>query len=710
MGALLWPHQEEATESVAKVLAQDRKAVLLMACGTGKSRTAAAVVNTMLDHPSGHILVGAPTLDLLSQMLQQWIDAFGRRWLGEILAVCTDKELLSAQVFRGGPGAGVSSNPADIAHQLGPDRRVTTAVTYQSLHTLVAAHRDHGLQPWDLVIADEAHRTVGVNNSWSVIHDERLLPSRLRLSMTATLKAVIGSEDDDRAVSLDRPDQVGPIAYSLPFSQAIERDLLADYRLVVATVTDDDIRALVSDGSQYLTIGHSSVEAAVFAKAIAVLRAAAKYGCRRMITYHATIAAAKAFALVLHQAMEHLPAEERPASLWTGHVNGEQRRETRRRVLDRLRTGTDALTVVTNAKLLTEGVDAPEVDSVALIDERGSVIDLIQIIGRALRRGDRNSPKTATVIIPALVGPGDGGDEEAASASAVLAPVMAMAAVDDRVRVTLDRARRGRHTTHSGSGGGPSSSLPDWISFEGTAVPESFVQAIRVSALDASASRREHILDALAAFKAEHGHLLVPLDWVSPAGVMAGRWLANIRRRPGYLPPAIRQRLDELGVVWNKLDAAWDQFITDLAAYKEEYGDLLVPSAYVTPEGRRLGYRVQHARADYDRYTPTQRKQLDDLGFVVSDLERRRQVWMGLLRQYIADTRRRRVVQSYVTPDGDKLGAWFNTVLVKARRGQLSDEHRAELVAVGADIPLPRDAPNRPGLDPDPTHASTAVL
>lgn len=689
MGAQLWQHQEEATDGVVKVLAQEGKAVLVMACGTGKSRTAAAVAHTVVAQDTGRILIGVPTLELLSQMVQQWIDAYGREWLGEILAVCTDKEIVSAHSFRSGPGASVSSDPASIARRLTPGRRVTVGVTYQSLHTLVAAHRDKGLGPWDLVIADEAHRTVGLNNSWSVIHDGRRIPAGLRLSMTATLKAVIGSEDDDRAVSLDRPDQVGPIAHHLPFSEAIERDLLADYRLVVATVTDEDVRALVADGDPtYLTIGHSNVAAAVFAKAIAVLRAAAKYGCRRMITYHATIAAAKAFTQVLHQAMDHLPLEERPLSLWTGHVNGEQNRATRRRVLDQLRTGVDGLAVVTNARLLTEGVDAPEVDSVAVIDHRESVIATIQIIGRALRRGDRSRPKTATVIIPALTGPDDSSGQ--ADDGAAVSTVLAMAAVDDRVSVGLDRARRGRHTATTSRAGTPASTLPDWISFEGTAVPERFVQAITVSAIDASASRREHVLDALTAFTAEHGHLQVPPDWVSPAGVMAGRWLHNARKRPGLLSPATRQRLDELGIVWNQNDASWERFISDLAAYKREHGDLLVPNAYVTAEGRALGYRVQHARSDYDRYTQAQRDQLQALGFVTSALDERYQEWLELLKQYMATTGRRRVVQSYVTPSGQKLGAWFNTLLVNARRGKLSEQRRAELTALGADLPPPK--------------------
>ncbi|MFB7673169.1 Helicase associated domain protein [Kitasatospora purpeofusca] len=672
----LRPHQEEAADASVTALREHTRCVLHMACGTGKTLTAGEVANRLVSPAERRVAIGVPSLDLVTQTMKQWHHAWGRE-LGALAAVCTDPKVL-ARLEADGVPAYLTTDPAQLAAFIRDNPRATVAYTYQSMDKLHAAHTLHRMPDWNLNVLDEAHRTVGSRNTWRRVHDNAYLPSRNRLSMTATLRIIAGDDNDD-VISLDRPDKVGPIAYTLGFGEAIDRDLLADYRVVIATVTEREISDLTGapPGQQvFLSIGRSHVEASVFAKAVAVLRAAAQYGCRRMVTYHASVAAARAFSHVLHQAMDHLPPDQRPRALWTEHLNGSHDASVRGAVLEQLRAGIDGLAVVTNARLLTEGVDMPEVDSVALVDTRSSPTDLIQIGGRPLRG---RAPKIATVLVPTI---GNGSNEYAE----VINTLLAMAALDSRLAGELDTARRRLHADGK-------STLPDWISFSGVDVPSAFVHSISVAALHATATRTQRHLDALAAFRQEFGHLQVPRGWGKDKNLPSGEWLSTRREwyRKGILASSVSEALEQLGVVWNRSDTVWDEFLADIKAYRDSTGHFMMPARQRSLDGKRpLEARLQNYRQQADRLPADHLRALKDIGFDLDHHTYRRLHFAEILKEFVADTGRTRMPSKYHSRRcGCPAGRWLHEWKKAAAAGVLPPSWRREITSLGMELPAP---------------------
>ncbi|MFJ1707157.1 Helicase associated domain protein [Kitasatospora sp. NPDC088346] len=680
-GVTLWPDQDEAVDKATAALNATPQVVVLMACGSGKTVVAGAIAQEVLPR-TGSVLIAVPTLDLVSQTLDQWAGAFGPDALGEVIAICSDRRVLGDA--SAGRGARVVSDPQELADLRTTGRRITAICTYQSLHIVIAAHQA-GAGAWDLVIADELHRSD--SNTWARIHNDQSIPALRRVSLTATLRDLVGTD----GIPV-RPDRFGPVVHRLSVGEAIERGRLADYELVIADTSTRTVTDLVRQGT-FLTVGPMHVEATVVAKAVAVLRAATERGSRRMITYHSTVAAARAFAQLLQHLVAHLPPEHRPASLWTGHVHGRQDRTVRRRILDRFRSSTESLAVLTNSRLLIEGFDCPETDAVAIVDPRRSKIEVTQIAGRALRRGDRSREKVAAIIVPAITAANAGEDN---GFNTALATVAAMAAMDERLYRHLTRMRRSRDRPARPA---QPPGLPNWISFSGTGeIPAGFIEAITTRAVLSTGSRRERHLADLKAFHAQTGHLRVARDWIGPSGERTGQWLNNAkhRHRQNSLPASVTRRLEDLGVVWHTGEAEWKQLVQDLTDYKAEHGNLLVPSTYVTPGGRPLGSQVRVRRRQGDSLSTAQRHELDALGFVGSVAEHRFRSNITLLKEFVAQHGHARVPPSDRGGDHGRLGDWLKNCRKNARQGRLPLWQHTELTACGVDLPPHHDSTTGP--------------
>jgi superfamily II DNA or RNA helicase len=655
----LWPHQRDAVEAIRKVLTDHDRAVLHMACGTGKTRVGGEIAVHLGRAGHGRVLLVVPSLELISQTLREWIDAFGRTALGRLVAVCSEPRVLARYRTELERDAVVTGHPAELAHLMTGTRRATVACTYQSLQVLVAAHATHRLPRWDALVIDEAHRTVGAaERPWAVVHDDRLIPADRRLNMTATPRAAVG---EGRMIGMQDEAAFGPIGFRLSFGVAIELGLLARYRVVVPVVTDEQIRRSVAaaERPEYLQVGSSAVAAGMLATQIAVLRAAQEFDSRRMVTFHSSVADAQWFAKTLPYAREEqVLAGEDPPTLWAGHVSGRQPLAQRRRVLDQLRSADDRVVVVSNAKVLTEGVNIPEIDAVCFMRPR-SAIDTIQAVGRALRRGDRTKAKTATIIVPVVLGPGED-PETALSGSAyaaVFGVVRALAAHDDSLALHLDEARR---SLGSCSDPGVRHDLPDWLTVTGIAVPAGFADAITVRTVREATDPWSEFICAATAYRDKHGHTNVPRGWVTPQGLPLGGMVEYRRTRQGQAHLSAEQvaELAALGIVWNSPDVAWERFIADLTEFRDLNGHIDVPQDHVNPGGRKLGIQVATRRRSFGELPAERAAELLALGFVLNAPDHR---WRRNLDAWLAFLTARRhhiVPRDHVTADGFKLGRW----------------------------------------------------
>lgn len=663
----LWPHQREAVEAAVTTLAGWGRATVVAACGTGKTRVGAEVAASVA--AQGRVLVVVPTLELLAQTLHAWRVDCGAVSLGTVVAVCSDHTVAYVrQLDLRAEGAAVTTDPAELGALTRGPGRVTVASTYQSLPTLVAAHANHGMPAWDVIVADEAHRTAGVaGRPWAAVHDNDLLPAARRLYMTATPR-VMGTVPvgDCEVASMDDEATYGPICYRLPFAQAIELGLLADYRLVVAVVSDDEVRRRAeahAEAARLFRAGGVAVSPRLLATQIAVLRAAARYQLRSVISYHQRVHDARWYAAALPHAYQLLEESERPArSVWAAHLDGTQTIDVRRPRLHRLRDPGEDLVCLSNVRVLTEGIDAPAVDAVVFADPRRSVIDAIQAVGRSLRRGGRRD-KTATVIVPVLLDPT--GDPEDALDGSAFAPVWqvirALRAHDDGLAARLDQLRQ-----HLGDyGQKPSIELP-WLHLPGEMVPDTFVHAINVHAVRTATPAWEEHYGAARQFYCDHGHLRMSKDHRTPSGLRTGQWLANQRafHARGALSPQRAARLEAIGMTWSPLDEQWDRAYAHAEAFHATHGHLRIPGTYKTPDGFGLGSWLKDQREHHRRgiLDPRRRERLNHLGIDWEPAEAAWQRGLDALRAYHAEHGNTRVPAAHVTPGGFPLGSWVNNL------------------------------------------------
>jgi superfamily II DNA or RNA helicase len=698
--ARLWPHQREAVELVAKQLGDggqgasgaddDLRAQLVMACGLGKTRVGMCLA---LGHR--RVLVLAPTVILLTQTLNEYRTAAGNDAWGRVLVVCSDQQVgtsgAAAREDLAAQQVPVSTDPQTIA-AVASATRVTVLATYASVGALIDAHQVYGLPAWDLVIADEAHRTTGAaDRPWARVHQQRLLPARRRLYMTATPR--VATDAGAELVGMDDERVFGPLAYRLGFSAAIDLGLLAPWRLVVATVTDADIRAATALGRHpdgVVQLGQAALPARMLAVQLALLRTAAECGLQRAISYHSRVADARMFAATLTAAAALLPAQERPGQVWARDLHGghtaAQRQIRLRGLADGLAGG---LAVLSNARLLAEGVDVPAVDAIVFSDPRASTIDIVQAIGRALRRGDTPG-KVATVIVPLLTTTTTGDDDPAAALddsayAQVWRVIQALRAHDDTLAAELDNRRRTRASSQPGTD--EQVWIPAWLQLRGTRLPEGFARAIAVRMVEQTTSPWEEGYAAATAYHAEHGHLRVPVAWCTPAGLPLGKWIVNqrIRKIRGSLTALQIARLETIGMIWDALEESWDRAVARAAAYRREHGHLNIPAGYLTDDGFQLGYWLNNQRTFCRDGTlcEDRRRQLDALGIDWEPLQAAWQRGLTAARAYHAQHGHLRVPQKYVTPEGFHLGEWITRNRAQRSRGKLSAERFEALDTLG---------------------------
>ncbi|MFJ9473044.1 DEAD/DEAH box helicase [Streptomyces caniferus] len=629
--------QQEAVDAVlralelpARSLAPERglRTQVIMATGSGKTRVAARSAEKLR---AGRVLVLVPSLDLLTQTEAAWREA-----------------------GRTGPMIGVSSlrgedvsfpNTTDVEELVDwvrPFDKATVFATYASLGlgTLERAHKA-GLPGWDLVVVDEAHRTSGrLGKPWAVVHDNTRIPSLRRLYMTATPRLWQLDEDSEGApgklVASMEDDPDGPFgsrAFTLTLSEAIDRGICAPYQVVCVDITDTQLQAAQLLGAE----GRSDEVrgARLAALQTALLKASAEEGFRRALVFHHVVKEAEAYAAGLPDVAAQLHAadpELYPRTIWADWLCGEHKPGHRRRVLGEFAAGIamDGTVVekgfLGSVKVLGEGVDTKNCDSVYWADVRGSMPDLVQAVGRALRM-QPGEGKVASLVVPVLLGPGETADNMLTSkAFGGLAKLLeALRAHDARVVEQLaeqqapsaykpvSKAAQGQESRGEGDGsGGPSASARQLLKFSSPRDPAQLAAFINLRVLNPEHEHWRRGVEAAVIFVREHGDLKVPFTYRVPEGEEAegvgwpaslanfplGQWIADNRRfyARGDMDEDRVAQLEKLGMVWSHFDVAWEEGLSAARGWAAEAGHLLAPLD-ATFQGYRVGIWLKNARA-----------------------------------------------------------------------------------------------------------------
>ena len=602
------PHQQDAIRDVVEGLSKVSRGQLIMACGTGKTLTALWITEAL--EPST-TLVLVPSLSLLSQTLSEWAKNANTKW--DYLCVCSDETVNKSDdapiSTTDDLPFDVTTKPADIAAFLERRGRKIIFSTYQSSAQVAKAQKTAG-KKFDLVICDEAHRLTGKNDAeFATALDDTKIPAKKRLFMTATPRtytASVKAKASERGVeisSMDDETVFGKELHKLSFGQAIEKELLTDYRVVIVGVTDPQVQELIDQRELVSVAGTVETDARTLAAHIGLAKATKDYDLKRTISFHGRIKTAQQFAQQHSTIVEWMPDDQKPSgTIWADTITGAMSSSERRKLLNKLKAevpGQHAL--LSNARCLTEGVDVPSLDGVAFIDPRSSQVDIIQAVGRAIRKADNKT--LGTIVLPVLI-PHDFDAKysfEDTAFKPIWAILNALRSHDDDLANQLNGLR-----TQMGSSG-TVGLLPKKITIDLPAdidflIPD-FSHKFAISAIEQTTTSWEYSYGLLIAYSLKHPGELIPRDPTKIASHLAN-WIGT--QRGDYTTGRLRQdrisRLEQIpGWAWNPREELWDSSFGELIQFVNSNGHARVPRSFVTVDGFKLGQWAQVQRGAYKR-------------------------------------------------------------------------------------------------------------
>ena len=466
------PHQKEAIEAVVNGFKKSERGKLIMACGTGKTFTALKIAEA-ITNGTGNVLFLVPSISLLNQTLVEW--SAQSKYKYRVFAICSD------------PKASKTSDNIDsltelvipattdvnklIAQYVGEDSDNTLNFffsTYQSIDVVSEFQKKSGMN-FNLVICDEAHRTTGVTlagedeSNFVKVHSNDFIKADKRLYMTATPR-IYGDESKKKAnensallCSMDDENIYGKEFYCLGFSKAVSLGLLADYKVIVLAVDEKyvsrQLQHLLTDRSSELTLDDS-------VKILGCLNGLSKKTLfeseenyfandpnpmRRAVAFNRTIDASKKFAKMFDEIQNEIKLNSHDDDLVNvqiEHVDGKDNALIRKQRLDWLKENTsdNCCRVLSNARCLSEGIDVPALDAVMFLNPVKSFVDIIQSVGRVMRKaeGKQYGYIILPIGIPAGMEPEDAlNDNE--RYKIVWDVLQALRAHDDRFNNTINK-------------------------------------------------------------------------------------------------------------------------------------------------------------------------------------------------------------------------------------------------------------------------------
>ena len=672
----LFPHQSEAVRAVTASFKLNTRGQLLMACGSGKTITAQRI-QEKLDSETTLILL--PSLLLVEQTLKSWRAEASKPFLA--LSVCSDSsvngdEPLSKTSDLPFP---VTTDPIEIRKFLQLSGKKVIFSTYQSSQKIEEAVKGKRFQ-FDLVICDEAHRLAGkVDKAYGTVFREGAIPSRRYLFMTATPKIfssrlkVQAGENDIEIHSMDDEEKFGPVFYNFSFAKAIDAEVLTDYKVIVMGVDDSSIRDLV-ENRQFIDFQDSTLDASTLAAHFGIAKAMSTYSIKRVISFHSRVERAREFAITHKNVVAHLSGN-RTSQIFSEAISGKDSVFRRKQLLDTLRDldGVD-FGIVTNAKCLTEGVDVPSLDGVAFVDPRSSQVDIVQAVGRAIRKGGRDK-SVGYIILPVFFS-SKNLDEQTIDESQ-FAPVWqvlnALKSHDTKLEEEINTLRRGLGQKK------PSADLPSRIVFDlPLGIPVQFADKIKTYLLEKTSSIWEEWFARLETFAQGTGHCRPKRESEDEEERFMAGWVVNQRTKynKGTLQSDRVLSLESIpNWTWDPFETQWMEYFERLKAYADKNGTSRVPSTYRGDDNEPLGKWVSKLRAKKESLNSKQLALLEELPAWSWDPFD--DLWMEMfetLKKYSLEHGNTSPPRSLKSPSGTVVGVWC--VRMRGDKAKLTEDKR----------------------------------
>lgn len=483
----LKPHQTEALNKTHEHFKTQDRGKLIMACGTGKTFNSLRIAETQTNG-NGLVLFLVPSIALLGQTLREWT-TYAKEPINAV-CICSDPEITKKKTKNDDSDSfsvvdlalPASTNVQDIIHQFkqinlkGNNGLTVVFSTYQSIEVIARAQKALEKEykkfgEFDLIICDEAHRTTGAKlvgmdeSAFVKVHDNDFIKAKKRLYMTATPRMYSddvkskAAQNEVPLWSMDNETQFGQEIYRIGFGEAVDKDLLTDYKVLILTLSDKDIppaiqRMIADNDSEINTDDASKLIGCINALSKQILGAEGiikdtdPEPMRRAVAFCSSIAASKKITQTFNSAtniyISSLPSDKKKqmVNVTSQHIDGTMSAPHRDELLGWLKSEVEEneCRILTNVRCLSEGVDVPSLDAVMFLSARNSQVDVVQSVGRVMRKSE--GKKYGYIIIPVVVP----SDVDAASAlddneryKVVWTVLNALRAHDDRFNATVNK-------------------------------------------------------------------------------------------------------------------------------------------------------------------------------------------------------------------------------------------------------------------------------
>lgn len=477
-----------------------------MAPGAGKTFTSLKVAEA-LAKSSGKVnykvLYLVPSIQLLTQTLRAWNN--DTQMSMSSMAVTSDRNASRGSLKQdesnlfvkasdiGFPATTstekVLENYEELKHS-DPTELLVVYSTYQSIGVLGKAQKE-GFPEFDLIIADEAHRTTGAtalgdeDSAFVRVHNDTNIKGFKRLYQTATPKIYgqeaksKGSELSVAISSMDDEAIYGQVIYRLGFGDAITRDILTDYKLMVLAVDEQTIQ---KDMQKSLSDPENGLNLDDVGRIIGVWNGMLKRETfsnnvsgspmKRAIAFSQNIKASKQltdqFESVVNEYLED--NEENHFTAKVHHADGSMSALEKNRELDWLADKDlpeNEARILSNVRFLTEGIDVPNLDAIIFLSPRKSQVDIVQAVGRIIRKSEGKD--YGYIILPIVIPAGETPEsilDNNKSYDVVWQVLNALRSVDERFEATINKLQLNKKKPENirviGVGGAPDDDKGNW--------------------------------------------------------------------------------------------------------------------------------------------------------------------------------------------------------------------------------------------------------
>jgi predicted helicase len=486
----LRPHQKEALDKTHTHFKNAERGKLIMACGTGKTFNSLRIAENETKG-KGLVLFLVPSIALLGQTLREWSSDANEPI--NAICICSDPEISRKKTKNDDSDSfsvvdlalPASTDTKDIISQFkhikasGNKGLTVVFSTYQSVEVIARAQKEiikNGFGEFDLIICDEAHRTTGVSlagedeSAFTKVHDNKFIKAKKRLYMTATPRLYSddtkskAAQADAILCSMDDPKLYGEEIYRIGFGEAVERDLLTDYKVLILTLSDKDVppavQKMIADEENEINADDASKLIGcinALSKQIlgdeGVIKASDPEPMQRAVAFCSSIAGSKKITATYNTAtdayLSSLPAEkkEQMVSVASQHIDGTMSAPQRDELLGWLKADIEnnECRILTNVRCLSEGVDVPSLDAVMFLSARNSQVDVVQSVGRVMRKSP--GKKYGYIIIPVVVPANVEADkalDDNERYKVVWTVLNALRAHDDRFNATVNKIELNR--------------------------------------------------------------------------------------------------------------------------------------------------------------------------------------------------------------------------------------------------------------------------